>query len=263
MYEALRLVKDLREDIQKHRIALQLRLHAIADGRMEASVGARAVFESYYAELQALEKRVAQTMHVFREEYPLFGALCQLRGISDVLAARLLSELGDPLRFANVSKLWRFSGYAVIDGGCERLRAGEPARFSRRLKTTCYLIANSFIKQKGAYREYYDYYRAYYGANRADWTAARQHMASLRKVSKVFLWHVYQAAHRLAGLPTPISYAATLDDDRRGHATMSLCEDFGWEGLPPALFRLNDGRVCGFAEVMRLYREGALVLRRP
>lgn len=242
MYEDLRIVKDLREDLQRHRVALQLRIYAIDNGRMTASHNARTIFEDYMQDIGKLEKKISRDLKRFRKEYPLFNVLCSVDGISDVLAARLLSEVKNPLRFPTISKLWRYAGYAVINGKRERLVHKEKSHYSTKLKTTCYLISNSFIKRKeNPYRKFYEKYKQYYSENR-DWNKLHIHLASIRKVSKLFLWHFFQSAYRLEGKPVPLSYIP-LDKPINYHSTLTLSEEYGWQGLPPNPMYLFNGQV--------------------
>jgi hypothetical protein len=64
---------------------------------------------------------------------------------------------------------------------------GESASYDRQAKKICYLIGVSFLRSKSLYREIYDKERERLLRERADWSKARQHLAALRKMEKLFL----------------------------------------------------------------------------
>jgi hypothetical protein len=83
------------------------------------------------------------------KDVPVWDWVTTIKGLkSGSLPARLLAQIDDINKFDTVSKLWRFSGYAVIDGHAERGKKGEKGHYSRKLKSTCYLIADQFIRQQ-------------------------------------------------------------------------------------------------------------------
>lgn len=79
---------------------------------------------------------------------PIWDWLLGIKGIGVNLAAKLLSEIDDIERCTTVSKLWRFAGWAVIDGRREYNRPGETSHYNNQLKSVCWQIGDSFIKQQ-------------------------------------------------------------------------------------------------------------------
>jgi hypothetical protein len=147
-----------------------------------------------------------------------------VRGVGPTLAAKIIALIGDIAQFDTVSKLWRFAGYAVVDGRAERLQAGEKAHYSIRLKTTCYLLGTSFLRLGSPYREVYDRAKERYMQARPDWTPLHRHLAAQRVMVKLFLSHLWERWRLLEGLPVRPPYAA----DYLNHTTMLRPERFGW-----------------------------------
>lgn len=90
---------------------------------------------------------------------PVWDWLTSIRGLAaGSLAARLVAQIDDIAKFDTISKLWRFSGWAVLDG---KVESRDSQHYNRRLKSTCWLIIDQFIKQNTPYyRELYDDYKA-------------------------------------------------------------------------------------------------------
>lgn len=109
-------------------------------------------FERDMLELTAMDvllKKTKQTMTKYGELVPVWNWVTSIRGLGEGgLAAQLLSQIDDIQKFDTVAALWRFSGYAVIEGKAEKNQKGEKSKFNRKLKGICYNIADSFIKQQ-------------------------------------------------------------------------------------------------------------------
>src|SRR5205085_10179308 len=109
-----------------------------------------------------------------------------------------------------------------IDGKAERPTKGEKLHYNKRLKTTLYLVAGSMLKSNSPYRKVYDDSKNYYTATRPDWTKAHIHMASLRKMEKVFISHLWQTWREAEGLDTRELYV----HEKLGHEMKYNKEDF-------------------------------------
>jgi hypothetical protein len=175
------------------------------------------IYEKLEADVDADIQRIVK-------DHPMFKQLKVVRGVGPMLAAKMLAMI-DIERADSVSALWRYAGYAVIDGQRERPTKGEKLHYNVRLKSTIYLIATSFLKCGSPYRRVYDDAKAYYQANRPDWTKAHIHAAAMRKMSKVFLSHVWSRWRMIENLPLRDLYVT----ERLGHKTYFSPEEFGWQ----------------------------------
>ena len=224
MNELLRTLVDTRDrQIQKARIQFGNRINAIERGADESSGQQAEILERYYAQFRLIEDQLDKDIAEMVAEEPVYDYVSAVKGIGPGLAAKLIAMI-DIERAPTVSALWRFAGYAVIDGERERMVKGEKAHYNKRLKTTCYLAGSSFLKSGSPYREVYDDARAYYLERRPDWTKGHQHNAAMRKMIKMFLQHLWVTWRTICGLPTNGPYA----HDIMGHAKLRTPHEFGW-----------------------------------
>lgn len=114
----------------------------------------------------------------------------------------------------------------------DRLMKGYLSPFNRTLKASCYLVATSFLKSGSKpdkngnqlYRRVYDDKKEYYQANRPDWTKGHIHNAALRKMTLVWLSHVWARWRAIEGLEVTALYV----NEKLGHVHYYSPEEFGW-----------------------------------
>lgn len=223
--DSVRAIVDLRDrTLQKSRIAFGNRLSAIERGVDVVSDDAKAIIEKWQTRFDDLEAEADKDIAKLVKHVPIVKELTALRGIGPLLAAKIVSMI-DITRADSVSALWRYSGYGVTEGERDRPKAGEPRNYNARLKTTLYLVAGSFLKSSSPYRAIYDSSKAYYEANRPEWTKAHIHAASLRRMIKIFLSHLYVRWRTLEGLPVRVPYS----HERLGHTSMEEPTAYGWK----------------------------------
>lgn len=172
---------------------------------------------------------------------PIWDWLVAIKGIGVHTAAKLLGLINDIEEFATVSKLWRFCGYAVIDGEIDRCKYGEKSPYNRRLKAECHLIAEQFVMQKTPIysdiyyeekerqlRKHPDPICSQCGAiavqkgqrwvcsackasgGKIDFTPAHLQNRAYRKVIKIFLQHLWVKWREFEGLPISEPYAKAV-----------------------------------------------------
>lgn len=114
-------------------------------------------------------KRFLADMRVWEEWFS------HVRGIGPVNACRLLAYVQPVADFPTVSMLYGYTGYGSFkeDGSAEKRERGKKISWIPELKTTLRMMAESFEKQGGFYRNLYDHYKA------------RQHELHPEKVAKV------------------------------------------------------------------------------
>ncbi len=109
------------------------------------------------AQLDSLIVTIKKTMTNYGELVPVWDWVTSIKGLGQGgLAAQLLAQIDDIEKFDTVAKLWRFAGYAIIEGKAEKNQRGEKSHFNRKLKGICFNIADQFIKQQTSY--YVDIY---------------------------------------------------------------------------------------------------------
>lgn len=222
--DSLRALVDLRDrTLQKSRIAFSNRISAVERGTDTVSDQARAILEKWHARFEELEKEADKDIAALVGDNAIVQELTALKGIGSLLAAKIVAMI-DIHRAPTTSALWRYAGYAAIDGERERPKAGEKLHYNIRLKTTLYLVATSFLRCGSPYRAIYDSSKEYYTINRTEWTKAHVHAAAMRKMIKVFLNHMWLRWRELEGLPTRSLYV----HEKLGHTMEYKATDFGW-----------------------------------
>ena len=220
----LRTLVDLRDrQIQKARIQFGNRLGAIERGADEGDDRQRNVLERYHKRFEDIEAELDADIAEAVAEHPIYEQMVAVKGIGPGLAAKLIAMI-DIERAPTISSLWRFAGYAVINGERERPTKGEKLHYNSRLKTTCYLVATAFLRANSPYRRVYDEAKAHYETNQPDWTKGHRHNAANRKMIKVFLSHLWLRWRQLEGLPVSNPYA----HDIMKHGSLYTPEEFGW-----------------------------------
>lgn len=219
----LRALVDHRAALQAERIRWGNRLAAATNGEDITSDGELRMAQKWHEIYSRLEIDADTEITRIIKDHPMMPQLRHVRGVGPLLAAKMLALI-DITRADSVSALWRYAGYGVIDGQRERPTKGEKLHYNIRLKTTLYLVAGSFLKCSSPYRRVYDDAKAFYQANRPEWTKAHIHAASMRKMIKVFLSHLWNRWRALEGLPIRPLYV----HEKLGHTTVFTPEEFGW-----------------------------------
>lgn len=210
---------------------------------------------SYLAKIQEVQKNAEKyealyknLMQDYVEKEPIYQVfLSHIRGISSVLSANLLKEFGYCEKAPHISSLWKYTGFAVVNGEAPKRKKGEKLDFSIRLRTMCWKISDSFVKQRTPfYRDIYDREKARQlklmenaqsqGEVENQNIDASQHshethsivatppksllhadMRARRKMVKIFLAHYWMCAKELTNQPLGISKPSvdSEPDDKR------------------------------------------------
>ena len=109
--------------------------------------------------LDPMVNNLKKAMVFYGEQVSVWDWVTSIKGMGQGgLAAQLLAQIDDIAKFDTVASLWRFAGFAVIEGQAEKNQKGQKSKFNRRLKGICFNIADSFIKQQTPH--YIDIYYA-------------------------------------------------------------------------------------------------------
>jgi len=214
---------QMREKLQKERKAFGNRLGAIERGDDSPADGEKAVFEKYFTHFEQLEQDADKEIATYIEMHPLYPYITGVKGIGPSLAAQIICHI-DIRKADTASALWRYAGYAVFDGEKERPVKGEKLHYNKNLKTVFYKASSSMMRGNSPYRRIYDSAKEYYEANRPDWTKGHIHMASIRKMTKVFIMHLWSVWREIEGLETRELYV----QEKLGHNHIIKPDEFGW-----------------------------------
>jgi hypothetical protein len=233
----IRPLIDLRDRvIQKNRIAFGNRLAALENETDEASVSTHLRYNRWHKRFMELEKELNDDIKAEAEGIPIVECLCAVKGVSFTLAAKLVGMI-DIERAPTISALWRYAGYAVINGERERPTKGEKLHYNSRLKKDCYLVGSSFLKCSSPYREFYDSAKLDYETKRPEWTKGHRHNAAMRRMIKIFLAHLWMTWRELEGLTTEPPYII----GRNGHNSIVKADRFGWQHMTARPTGRNSG----------------------
>lgn len=209
--------------IQKTRITFQLRLSAIERGADKASDVQREICRHYLNHFEKLEGVLWDEVVQLGREHPLYPYLLRPY-LGDGLVLSFLALLPQEQNtFPTVSKLWRYCGYAVVNGKAERPVRGQKIHYNVHMKSLLYLIGMGLIRKGSPYRQVYDEAREKY----AERFAIRKqiHYAALRKVIKLWLAHLWETWRRLEGLPVRLAYVFTLGEEHTYESPVK----YGWK----------------------------------
>lgn len=205
---------DYRNGIQKFRI--------MAHNRAEALGGETAVMhgviEKRFKDMETdLESRIRDEMR----NHPTWPWIRRVHGLAELAAAQVVSEI-DITNKKTISQLWRYAGYAVIDGRREYAKKGEKLHYNRRLKTYVYRVTSLQVRLNGPYAKIYRDAKHRYMTLRGpesslpkdeQWTKGRCELAARRKASKLFLSHLCVIWWQAVGMPVSDPYVS-LEGER-------------------------------------------------
>lgn len=228
----LKALVDLRDrQIQKARIQFGGRVSALERGADDGA-GSKQLelvtrWHDRFAALEAeLDQDISDLVKEIADEEPLFEQLLALKGLGEILVAKLIAPI-DIERAPQISSLWRYCGYGVIDGKRERSKGGETRHFNGPLKVTLWLIARSFMRCNSPYRKIYDSAKEHFKVKHPDWSDGHCHNAALGNMIKIFLSHLWLRWRTLEGLPIPQPYV----QEHLGHTHIYKPEEFGWPAM--------------------------------
>lgn len=240
MSSELRILVDSYESIQRVRIGMGLRVGAVQRGTDDAETDFYSQWES---NLKEIEEGISARMGEVLKGHPAWEWLSAVKGIGPTLGGKILGLIEDISVPDTVSKLWRFAGYAVINGERERPAKGEKLHYNLRLKTALHLAGEAFLRAGSPYRQFYDSKKAEYqarplmGPSQCPFDQVHKgggkiikcsnngkghiHNAAMRKMIKVFLQHLWQKWREAEGLPTREIYVK----EKLGHTGIVMPED--------------------------------------
>lgn len=188
--------------------AYRMRLHGIAipaGKQATATVEDEAVvlrlYPSFYAAcdlIAAQRKEVEKPLCKAARKLPIYEWAKGVRGLGDLSLAAIVGEAGDIGKYRSVAALWKRMGLAVIDGGRQRLIAGDAALihgYNPMRRAAMHVIGTNLIRSANPeYRALYDERKAYELAREV--SKAQAHNRSLRYIEKRLLREMWKAWRR-------------------------------------------------------------------
>lgn len=204
---------QLWDELMKMRQRHNLRISSAERGKSQMDAGLERTFLEELDLDNNLKYARKMMISYGKQCGPVWQWLTSIRGLAaGGEAAKLLAQIDDISKFDTVAKLWRFCGYAVIDGAAEKNKPGEKSHYNRKLKSICYMVGEQFIRQQTPY--YVDIYyaekarqRQLYpevvkvSATKKIYTDAHLHNRAWRKMVKEFLKDLWLEWREAEGLP--------------------------------------------------------------
>lgn len=224
LFASLKSLVDARQSLQKSRIQYSNRVQAIESGRDTASRTTLDLLDRTYERFAIAEKEHDDLIEEFASQIAIINHAVNVKGIGLISIAKVVSmidiEIAD-----TVSSLWRYAGYAVTDEGkAQRRVKGVKLDYNSMLRTACYNIGTGLLKSNSPYRAIYDEAKEIYIGK--GWTKMHAHLASIRKMMKIFLQHLWLVWRHLESLPVTDPYIVTVGGHSKEHILKP--EDYGW-----------------------------------
>jgi len=175
-------------------------------------------------EAKAMEERYKSLMMQYIVEEPIWNEfLGKVKGLGPVLSANLIKNFGYCEKFAQISSLWKYCGFHVVNGVSVKRKKNTKLDFNIKMRTLCWKIGDSFMKQNSPiYRQIYDnekkrqmsikykvgelakkYEKSYtkgnnpYKESDTGLILGHAHNRALRKMVKIFLSHYWVATREI------------------------------------------------------------------
>ena len=198
---ALKLFHGTQVSLEKIRIQVGNRISALDRGDDSVDDPVLAEYRALHTTLEDFEKRFEKLMTTEAETFPVYDAwLRHVKGIGPGLSAQLLAMLLPPLVDRGPSTWYKAGGLtpSEIDGQqrLPRPRAGgDKITYYPRLRRTLFLVATSFVRNGGYYRDQYDRHKTRLAAKHANdpnWPPHRLDATARWATVKLFLSHLWE-----------------------------------------------------------------------
>jgi hypothetical protein len=187
-----------------------------------------------YCELLKTEEGHFRRLDKIVKKFPIWGAFLEgVKGVGPAMGGVIISEF-DIAKARYASSLWRYAGLDVAQDGRGRSRRAEhlvtvkytnkegkederqSITFNPFLKTKLFVLAGSFLKQRGPYAAIYNDYKHRLESHpvHSEKRPGHRHNMAMRYMLKMFLADLYVAWRKLEGLEVAPSY----QEAKLGHA---------------------------------------------
>lgn len=120
-----------------------------------------AYFDKTKEGLEALERGALSEVKRALKGVPIYEQwLTKQKGCGPTMSGLIVSEIDIHNGFETPSKLWRYCGFAVINGKAERRQKGVKAAYNPWLKAKLgHVLGECLIRANSPWREFYDNYK--------------------------------------------------------------------------------------------------------
>jgi hypothetical protein len=176
-YGKLRVQVECYYACQEHRIKAGNRIWALQDRLGLSKEEMQPLHDFLDSRMKEMERRLqAMVKKELKGELAFEGWLGGIRGIGPCLGGGLIAWIGDPGRFDTPSALWKYCGMDVVNGKAPHRARGEKATWNPTMRTLCWKVGESFVKQGEGYRALYDQFKAAYQQSHGPGNLSRLHI---------------------------------------------------------------------------------------
>jgi len=161
-FDPLPTLVDATLAIEKLRVASEVRQsHFTRQNRTDPDT------DELHRRLVDLETYVNDRVAELIKAHPAYPWFKRVKGIGRENIGKVVG-LVDIEKDDTVSSLWKFAGFAPVDGKAEKRRRGFKLHYNSQLRAMCWRLGGSLLKARGRFYEYYlsekDKYYAKYEA---------------------------------------------------------------------------------------------------
>lgn len=239
--DTLSTLVDAALAVEKVRVRTQVRQsHLQIDGRTDAET------DALLEKLLGIEKYVDGRCADIIQSHPAYPWFSRVKGIGKENIGKVIGQI-DINKASTISALWKFAGYAPVDGhAAKRVKGGGKLEYNSQLRVMSWRLGSSLLRANGKFKDYYDAQKARYMENfksrgiqvvpaaslpkdeqgkrrESDVCISEGHVhnMALRKMIKLFLGCLWLSWRSAAGLPVTQPYAI----DKLGHDSLISPED--------------------------------------
>jgi transposase len=121
--------------------------------QLDQSWGQTQIVESLFEQLSFFRQQQAERLRHLRQQQhshlPILKQLRTIPGVGPIVAVTFFAFIGDPWRFPNKRKLWKYCGLAVkqsLSAGRRKGRARRSQQYNRRLKHILGMAAKAALR---------------------------------------------------------------------------------------------------------------------
>lgn len=245
--EELKMATDGREQVLKHRNGVSNRLLACKRRTDKLDQGTIDWLESQLvaadAELGLVTKNLSKLVTDIAKDSTFVSSALGVNGIGPITIAYCLAYI-DLFKARYVSSVWEYAGL----GRPSHKRypeKGTSGGGNKRLRTQLYIMADSNMKTRGAYRDVYDRIKTRLSSSKKitesrttqgilkempwkDTKPGHRHGAALRQIMKHFLADYWFVGRKFMDLPTENGNGLYVDV-KLGHKGIIQPEERGWK----------------------------------
>ncbi len=214
--------------IEKLRVASEVRQsHLARQGKSDTETN------ELHRRLVDLESYVDDRVAALLKAHPAYPWFSRVKGVGRENIGKVIGLI-DIEKADTISSLWKFAGFAPVDGKAEKKQKGAKLHYNAQLRSMCWRLASSLLRARGKFYEYYlkekdKYQQRFQGEGRhivpatqlpkedgkryepADMIAeGHVHNMALRKMIKLFLALLWLSWREAGELPTrepyPVEY---------------------------------------------------------